>query len=388
MRRAHVAGHSSGAAVAAQLALDHPEYVHTLMLLEPSLISVPSLEAFFGQVEPAFEAYASGDHAGALAIFMSAVGGVEWTKARTLLEQSLPGAVKQAIGDADTFFGIELPALTEWVFDAEQAARLDLPVLSVVGSETQPVWVEVAEFLRSALPQVDECTIDGAGHLLQIQCPEPVARANGRLPRATPHGSRPTRSVRASATQPRRSDTRASRPAPWVRAAMRLLQGAEALRRGGRVALTAGVRSVVERPRSPPRLVTATSVAGRRLVRPRQLPTERACALSNGCQLVEVVEVREPERVRVCLSGELDLAGAPIVRERLRELCQRRETVLLDLDELEFIDMSGLRVVLSAADQASRDGWQFAITRGSPRVRRLIELLPLDGRLPFDGSSA
>ena len=30
VRRAHVAGHSSGAAVAAQLALDHPEYVHTL----------------------------------------------------------------------------------------------------------------------------------------------------------------------------------------------------------------------------------------------------------------------------------------------------------------------------------------------------------------------
>ncbi len=177
VRHVHVAGHSSGAAVAAQLALDHPEYVQTLMLLEPSLISVPSLEAFFGQVEPAFEAYASGDHAGALAIFMSAVGGVEWTKARTMLEQSLPGATKQAIGDADTFFGIELPALSEWVFDAEQAARLDLPVLSVVGSETQPVWVEVAEFLRSALPQVDECTIDGAGHLLQIQRPEHVARA-------------------------------------------------------------------------------------------------------------------------------------------------------------------------------------------------------------------
>ena len=86
MRPAHVAGHSSGAAVAAQLALDHPEYVHTLMLLEPSLISVPSLEAFFTQVEPAFEAYASGDHAGALAIFMSAVGGLEWDEGQGLLE--------------------------------------------------------------------------------------------------------------------------------------------------------------------------------------------------------------------------------------------------------------------------------------------------------------
>jgi pimeloyl-ACP methyl ester carboxylesterase len=176
VRPVHIAGHSSGAAVAVQLALDHPEYVHTLMLLEPSLISVPSLEAFFTQVEPAFEAYASGDHAGALAIFMSAVSGLEWTRGRALLEESVPGAVEQAMRDADTFFGIELPALTEWVFGAEQAARLDRPVLSVVGNETQPVWVEVAEFLRSALPQVDECTIDGAGHLLQIQRPEPVAR--------------------------------------------------------------------------------------------------------------------------------------------------------------------------------------------------------------------
>ena len=77
LRPVHIAGHSTGAAVAAQLALDHPENVHTLMMLEPSLISVPGLEAFFTQVEPAFEAYASGDHAGALAIFMCVVSGLE-----------------------------------------------------------------------------------------------------------------------------------------------------------------------------------------------------------------------------------------------------------------------------------------------------------------------
>ena len=177
LRSVHVAGHSSGAAVAAQLALDHPEHVHTLMLLEPSLISVPSLGAFFMQVEPALEAYAGGDHAGALAIFMSVVSGLEWTRGSALLEEAVPGAVQQAVADADTFFEVELPALIEWTFGREQAAAIHQPVLSVVGSETQPVWVEVAEFLRSALPKVDECTIDGAGHLLQIQRPEPVARA-------------------------------------------------------------------------------------------------------------------------------------------------------------------------------------------------------------------
>jgi pimeloyl-ACP methyl ester carboxylesterase len=135
---------------AAQLALDHPETVHTLILLEPTLLSLPSGEAFRQQAGPAFEAYESGDHEGALAIFMSAVtGGLDWATCRAVLDELLPGAVTQAIKDADTMFGIELPALTEWVFGPEQAAAIHCPVLSVLGSDTQPLWVEVAEFLAS-----------------------------------------------------------------------------------------------------------------------------------------------------------------------------------------------------------------------------------------------
>jgi pimeloyl-ACP methyl ester carboxylesterase len=175
LRRAHIAGHSSGAAVAVQLALDHPEYVHTLVLLELSLVSVPSGEAFLAQAGPAFEAYAGGDHAGALGLFMSIVSGLDWTSCRTLLEERVPGALAQAIRDADTFFGVELPSLAEWAFGDEQAAAIHRPVLSMLGSDTHPLWVDVAEFLRSALPRVDECTIDGVGHLLHLQRPEPVA---------------------------------------------------------------------------------------------------------------------------------------------------------------------------------------------------------------------
>lgn len=175
--RAHVAGHSSGAAVAAQLALDSPETVHTLILLELSLLSVPSGEAFFQQAGPAFEAYGSGDHEAAVAIFMSAVSGLDWATCRAVLEERVPGTVAQTIKDADTLFGIELPALTEWAFGPEQAAAIDCPVLSVLGADTLPLWVEVAAFLRNSLLHVEECTIDGVGHLLHGQRPEPVARA-------------------------------------------------------------------------------------------------------------------------------------------------------------------------------------------------------------------
>jgi pimeloyl-ACP methyl ester carboxylesterase len=176
IRRAHIAGHSSGAAVAAQLALENPEFAHTLILLELSLLSVPAGEAFLEQAGPAFAAYASGDHARALAMFITIVSGLEWPACRALLEERLPGAVAQAIKDADTFFGVELPALTEWQFGPPQAAAIDQPVLSVLGSQTQPLWLDVAAFLDSALPKVEECTIDGAGHLLHLQRPEAVAR--------------------------------------------------------------------------------------------------------------------------------------------------------------------------------------------------------------------
>jgi pimeloyl-ACP methyl ester carboxylesterase len=176
VRRAHIAGHSTGASIGAQLALDRPEKVHTLTLLEPTLVSLPLGGAFLRAAGPVFEAYGSGDHSGALAMFLAAASGLDWDRCRALLEQRIPGAVTQSIKDADTFFGVELPAISEWTFGPEQAAAVRTPVLSMIGAETQPLWVEIAEFLRSALPHVEECTIDGAGHLLQIQRPEPVAR--------------------------------------------------------------------------------------------------------------------------------------------------------------------------------------------------------------------
>ena len=177
VQRAHIVGHSTGAAIGAQLALDHPEKVHTLTMLEPTLVSLPLGQAFLKSAGPVFEAYRKGDHSAAFAMFVSAASGLDWDTCRALLEERIPGVVAQSIEDADTFFGVELPSLPGWTFGPEQAAAIDRPVLSVLGDQTQPVWVEIAEFLRSSLPYVEDCTIEGAGHLLQIQRPEPVARA-------------------------------------------------------------------------------------------------------------------------------------------------------------------------------------------------------------------
>jgi anti-anti-sigma factor len=107
--------------------------------------------------------------------------------------------------------------------------------------------------------------------------------------------------------------------------------------------------------------------------------------LTDEHPLLDIIEVRDAGSVRMRLRGELDLASAPILSERLRTLSERREPVVLDLDELEFIDMSGLRVLMAAAEEASHDGWSFAVTRGSAQVRRLVGLVQLDRQLPLDG---
>jgi anti-anti-sigma factor len=109
--------------------------------------------------------------------------------------------------------------------------------------------------------------------------------------------------------------------------------------------------------------------------------------LSSEQSGLDIIEVRDAGRVRLRLRGELDLASAPILSHRLWSLRNRSEPVLLDLDDLTFIDMSGLRVLLAASEEASRDGWSFAVTRGSAQVRRLIGLVRLERPLPLDGHS-
>lgn len=174
--RAHVAGHSSGGAVALQLALDRPDLVHTLTLLEPSLMSVPAAPALLARAAGAFEAYAAGNHERAVADFLTVVSGLEWSECRAAIDETVPGGVAQAIRDADTFFGVELPALGAWAFGAEEAARISMPVLSVLGSDTDGLWAEVDDRLRSWIGQAESLTIDGVGHLLHMQRPGSIAR--------------------------------------------------------------------------------------------------------------------------------------------------------------------------------------------------------------------
>lgn len=83
-------------------------------------------------------------------------------------------------------------------------------------------------------------------------------------------------------------------------------------------------------------------------------------------------------RLRLGLVGELDIASASALQERLRVLAERRDPVVLDLGRLQFIDSSGLRELVRAVSDARRDHWSLELAPTlSPQVRQVIDLLEL-----------
>jgi pimeloyl-ACP methyl ester carboxylesterase len=172
---AHIVGHSYGGAIALQLALDAPEAVHSLALLEPALLMVPSAQQFLEAIGPVLQMYEAGNKTGAVDGFLQAVVGPEH---RSVLDRVLPGAFAQAVADADTFFRIELPALQQWSFTQADAGRITQPVLAVLGADSHtlwPGWVEVHQLVQAWLPQAEAFVLKGATHGLQIIDPKGMA---------------------------------------------------------------------------------------------------------------------------------------------------------------------------------------------------------------------
>ena len=171
IEQAHVVGHSSSANMALQLALDTPDAVRSLALLEPALLAVPT-----GPYGPeAIERYRAGDKTGAVDTWMRGVCGPAYAE---VLERTIPGAFEEAVADADTFFGQELPAVRSWSFGPEEAARVTQPALAVLGAESKhvtPVFDQRHELLLAWLPAAESFVLPGATHLLHLQNPAGMA---------------------------------------------------------------------------------------------------------------------------------------------------------------------------------------------------------------------
>jgi pimeloyl-ACP methyl ester carboxylesterase len=92
-----------------------------------------------------------------------------------VLEKAIPGAVNQALADADTFFLHELPALRQWSFGPDEARRVRQPVLAVVGEKSDSRFHQRQKLLLEWLPNVEPFVLLGAGHLLHLENPSGMA---------------------------------------------------------------------------------------------------------------------------------------------------------------------------------------------------------------------
>lgn len=177
IERAHVVGHSSGGVMALRLALDAPEAVHSLTLLEPALLDVPSGLLLGEVLGPVLQRYGAGDQESAADSFLRWAIGSDY---RSWLEQMIPGAYEQVVADAKTFFDVELPSLQAWQLTREDARRITQPVLGVFGSESAsawPGWDEVRARLSEWLPQTELFVLAGSNHALEERDPRGVAEA-------------------------------------------------------------------------------------------------------------------------------------------------------------------------------------------------------------------
>jgi anti-sigma B factor antagonist len=73
----------------------------------------------------------------------------------------------------------------------------------------------------------------------------------------------------------------------------------------------------------------------------------------------------------VTVSGELDMRSAPWLAEELRRVQRSGGQVILDLERVEFMDCSGVRVLVRASESSEP---KLRITPGPDQVRKLLAL--------------
>ncbi len=92
----------------------------------------------------------------------------------------------------------------------------------------------------------------------------------------------------------------------------------------------------------------------------------------------------------VALSGELDVAGAELLEHELTRISADHAPggLVLDLSKLDFMDSTGLRLVVLEDERAKQEGRRFACVRGQAEVQRVFEITRMTDQLHFVDSAA
>ena len=101
---------------------------------------------------------------------------------------------------------------------------------------------------------------------------------------------------------------------------------------------------------------------------------------------MRVEQDEKGETLRIFLQGELDVSTSPDLLAQLHAShAQGATEITLDLSELDFIDSTGLSVLVSMQKRALSDKTKFVLTSPTPNFLRLVEVTGLTDFFGLDG---
>ncbi|MGO8971861.1 MAG: alpha/beta fold hydrolase [Myxococcaceae bacterium] len=166
--RVHLVGHGQGAQLAVEVALGHPEFVRTLVLVEPEMAAAAAMEPDFGnftaeraqlyqQMETALR-LEEAEKAGRLLY--------DWASASTGAYDALPPPLKGEVLDNASILGFFLSAPPP-PMPCPELASLKVPTLVVTGERTNPFFSAVGDAVAHCIPNAVRETVPLASHVVQ-----------------------------------------------------------------------------------------------------------------------------------------------------------------------------------------------------------------------------
>jgi pimeloyl-ACP methyl ester carboxylesterase len=171
--RVHLVGHGTGAQIALEVALAHPELVRTLVLVEPQLNGIAGDRPGFAplaeernQVWTGMEiALTTKDSEKAAKLLF------DWANANSGAYDALPPPFKGEILDNANVLAFQLAAPPP-PMPCGQISGIRLPVLVISGQRSNPFYGMVADAVAACIPGALRETTPGAGHVVQRENPD------------------------------------------------------------------------------------------------------------------------------------------------------------------------------------------------------------------------
>jgi lipase len=172
----HLIGHSFGATVALRLAVERPDLVSRLTLIEPVFFAAakgePEYPAHVAGFAPFVAAMATGDRIAAARAFSDVWGAAGW--------DSLSAAAQAGIVRRIPLIAAASPVIEDDItglLRPGQIDGIDVPVTLIQGANSPAIIGAVHRALARLIPQARRVVIDGAGHMVAATHPDDVFKA-------------------------------------------------------------------------------------------------------------------------------------------------------------------------------------------------------------------